>query len=109
MIRWIGIPDRAATILLTVLCTAGITPLAGQQAGGPMRAIEGNAAQATVSSAALPGPRLKPEPLPFEPGFAGSSASARLMLASSGDNHTFVFSTLALVLIGVIIVLLVVR
>ena len=104
MIRWLTTVDRAARIVVTALCIdiAGMTPLAAQQ--------EGSAAQArSPSTTLLAGPRLKPDWPRFEPRIAASSTSARPLLASGGDNHTFVFSTLALVLIGVIVLLLVTR
>jgi hypothetical protein len=89
---------RVATILLVVLSTAGTKLLPAQQPGlAPV-----------VHGSLLSGPRLKPELRSFEPSFADSRTAALPLLASSGSNHTFVFSTLALVLIGVIIVLLVV-
>jgi len=108
MIRRWSSADRAARIVITVFCTAGLPTLAAQQAGLG-RGTEGNAAQATSPGTSLPGPRLNPEWAPFEPRVAASTATGRSLLASGGDNHTFVFSTLALVLIGVIVVLLVVK
>lgn len=55
------------------------------------------------------GPRLTPEWPRFEPMVAPSRGAPRALFASGSDNHTFVFSTLALVLIGVVVVLLVTR
>lgn len=98
MIRRLTVPNRVATILC-VLCAAGTTPLIAQQPG-PAPVMEGRIP--------LSGPRLGPEMRPFEPSFADSRATALPLLAGEGKNHTFVFSTLALVLIGIIIVLLVV-
>ena len=85
-----------------MLCVvAGPMMLAAQQPGGTPRTKEGSAAPASVASPVLPR---------FEPMAAFRSAPARpLLLASEGSNHTFVFSTLALVLMGVIAVLLVVN
>ena len=98
---------RVATILLAVLCTAGTTQLLAQQ---PILApvMEGRIPQASAPGAPLPGPRLAPELRSYEPTFADNRATAQPLLASEGSNHTFVFSTLSLVLIGVIVVLLVV-
>jgi len=96
---------RVATILLAVLCTAGTTPLRGQQ---PILVMDGRSPQASAPGVQLPGPRLPPELRSYEPSFGDSRATALPLLASGSDNHTFVFSTLALVLIGVIVVLLLV-
>jgi hypothetical protein len=88
----------ARTILLGVLlATAGTTTrLAAQQPGAPGRVME---------STSLSGPRLRAEWPRFDP--TESSTLVRPLLASGGSDHTFVFSTLALVLIGVIVLLLV--
>ncbi len=102
--------DRAVRIIITVLCTAGATTLGAQQAGGlaqpqpTARAV----AQASSQDVSGFGPRLPLEVAPFEPSVADRAASPS-PLFDGGDNHTFVFSTLALVLIGGLVFLLLVR
>ena len=90
-------------ILVTALCTGAMTTLAAQQPSG----VERGAAQATSPSAVLAGPRLKPEWPSFEPRVAESNFATNSALLASGSNHTFVFSTAALVIIGVLVLVLV--
>jgi hypothetical protein len=97
---------RVATILIALSCAAAVTPLLAQQAPDAARVTETGSAQASAPSTALPGPRLSPQFQRFEPSVAPSNASGSSSLAAAGQ-HTFVFSTLALVLIAVIIVLLI--
>ena len=103
MKRWSNIPDRATMILVAALCTGAMTVLPAQQTSGT--APSG----AQAPSRALPGPRLQPEWPRFEPVVSVRQAPNSALLASGGSNHTFVFSTLALVIIGVLIVVLVLR
>lgn len=103
MMRWSIIPDRATMILFAALCAGTVTALPAQQPAGASR----SAAQAP--STALSGPRLQPEWPRFEPVAAVSKTPNNALLASGGSNHTFVFSTLALVIIGALVVILVLR
>jgi hypothetical protein len=98
MMRWSIIPDRATIILFAALCTGTVTALPAQQP-----------AAVQAPAAAVSGPRLQPEWPRFEPLAVESKASNSALLASGGSNHTFVFSTLALVLIGALVVILVLR
>ena len=107
MLRWPSTADRAAMILGTALCAAGLAPLTGQQTTGPGPAAGASTVQASAPSAPLPGPRVQPEYRSFQPSVADSSASGRA--SSMGGRHTIALSTLSLVLIVVIIVLLVAR
>jgi hypothetical protein len=65
------------------------------------------AAQPASPSAPLRGPRLQPEVRGVEPGIAQPDALAQP--AAMGSNHTIVISTLAIVLIAVIVTILVVK
>ena len=103
MMRPSSIANRAMMILVTALCTGATTTLAAQQPSGVAR----SAAQASSPSTVLSGPRLQPEWPRFEPRVAENNASNSALLASGGSNHTFVFSTLALVIIGVLVLVLV--
>lgn len=103
MIRWTNIPDRATMMLFAALCTGTVTALPAQQPSGTPR----SAAQAP--STVLSGPRVQPEWARFEPLTAESKTPNSALLASGGSNHTFVFSTLALVIIGALVVILVLR
>ena len=100
--------DRAARILITVLSAAGATRLAAQQADRPTPTVVGAATEANAPSTSWLGTRLPLEVPRLEPTVAASRA-LRSALFDGGDNHTFVFSTLALVLIGGLAFLLVVR
>jgi hypothetical protein len=93
MMRWSNIPSRATMILFAALCTGTVTALPAQQ----------------PASASQSGPRLQAEWPRFEPVAAESKTSNSALLASGGSNHTFVFSTLALVIIGALVVILVLR
>lgn len=98
---------RTALILIGVLCVAAATPLAAQQASDSARAAVTTAAPASPTSTTLPGPRVSaPQFQSYEPTLARSSASEHSSLALAG-SHTIVISTLALVLIVIIVVLLV--
>ena len=103
MMRWSIIPDRATMILFVALCVGTVTALPAQQTTGTPR----SAAQAP--STVLSGPRLQPEWPRFEPLAAARKAPNSALLASGGSNHTFVFSTLALVIIGALVIILVLR
>jgi len=98
--RWSNVAGRATMILITALCTGAMTTLAAQQ---PSRAVE----QARSTSPGLSGPRIAAEWSRFEPTVAESNTTNSAALAAGGRNHTFVFSTLALVLIGVLVLVLV--
>ena len=107
MIRWPSIAHGGAMALVAVLCVAAGTPLAAQQASGSAPPPGVGAAQASSASAALPGPRLRPEWQRAEPSFAGSSTSAPM--AASGGSHTVTVTTLVLVLVVIIAVLLIAK
>lgn len=102
-----------ALILIAVLCAAAVTPLKGQQSPdsarvAPASAVPTSAPQASSSNTTL-GPRLSPQFQRVEPRLAPSTASEGSSLALAAGQHTIVFSTLALVLAVIIIVLLVVN
>ena len=107
MIRWPSIADGGAMALVAVLCVAAATPVAAQQAAGPALQAGASAAQVSSASAALPGPRLRPEWQRVEPSFVGSSTSAPM--AASGGSHTVTVTTLVLVLVVIIAVLLIAK
>jgi hypothetical protein len=83
-----------------------LTAAAAQQAAGSGATTAASAAQAG-SSAPLPGPRLRPELSRVEPSIVERSATAWPM--APARNHTIVISTLALVLIAVLVTILVVK
>ncbi len=117
MMHWSSTTDRVALILAAVLSAAAATPTAAQQA--PQQALqlaiqqpagfgtteEARAAQAGAPSAPLPGPRLHPEFPRVQPSIAERSATAGPVPPA---QNTIVISTLALVLIAVIVTILVV-
>ena len=105
MVRWLGITDCGAMILIAVLCVAAATPLVAQQDSVPAPQAGASAAQASSASTALPGPRLRPEWRRVEPKFPGNSAVGPM--AASGGTHTITVTTLVLVLLIIIVVLLV--
>jgi hypothetical protein len=86
-----GSADHAALIRAAVLNAAGTTPVAAEPAD---------------ASPPLTGPRVRPEVRGVEPRIAEDWASA--LAAAAPPNNTIVISTLALVLIAVIITILVV-
>lgn len=97
------------SIVLLFLCTAGVTTLRAQQASRATPATQGGTPRATATSAAAAGPRLTPAWPRFEASVSDRSTAARSPLASSGDSHTLTFSTLALVIIGAVVLLLVLK
>jgi len=105
--RWPGIVDGGAMVLVAVLCVAAGRPLAAQQASGSAPPAAASAAQASSASAVLPGPRLRPEWQRVEPSFVGGSTSAPM--AASGGSHTVTVTTLVLVLVVIIAVLLIAK
>ena len=107
MMRWPGIVDGGAMVLVALLCVAAGTPLAAQQASGSAPPAAVSAAQVSSASAVLPGPRLRPEWQRVEPSFVGSSPSAPM--AASGGSHTVTVTTLVLVLVVIIAVLLIAK
>ena len=107
MIRWPGIADGGAMVVVAVLCVAAAMPVAAQQASGPAPQAGASAPQATSASAALPGPRLRPEWRSVEPSFVGSRTSAPM--AAGGDSHTITVTTVVLVLVVIIAVLLIAK
>jgi hypothetical protein len=86
-------------IVIAALCTGTLTTLAAQQ---PTPVVQ----QPSSPNTALSGPRLQAEWPRYEPRVAENSSSPSA-LAAAGGSHTIVFSTLALVIIGVIVLVLV--
>jgi hypothetical protein len=107
MMRWSSMADSGAMALAAVLCVAAAMPLAAQQGSGSVPPAGASVAQASSASAALPGPRLRPEWQRVEPSFVGSSTAAPM--AASGGSHTVTVTTLVLVLVVIIAVLLIVK
>ncbi len=96
----------AGAVGIFVFCAAAVTPLAAQQtADGGVTAS--SAAEVGSPATVLPGPRLPPWVPSVEPVEARMQATGTSALAAEGGRHTIVFSTLALVLAVIIIVLLV--
>lgn len=82
--------------------TAGISPA---QASAPSaNVVEPSAPSTAVAGTAQAGPRVAPQFESYEPTMPGTSAETKAN--SSSGQHTIVLSTLALVLVVVIIVLL---
>jgi hypothetical protein len=104
MKRWLSRTGRATMLLVGALCTGTTMRLAAQQpTGGAPSAAQTSSAPTPV----LSGPRLKAEWPRFDPGATNENASNSALLAAAGGSHTIVFSTLALVIIGVIVLVLV--
>jgi hypothetical protein len=100
---------RTALILVAFFTAAAVKPLRAQEASGFTRALPAHAPSFTSPNTTL-GPRLTPRFESFTPVLARSEASTSSSAAAvSGGEHTIVFSTLALVLGVIILVLLVVR
>lgn len=89
---------RGIMVVIAALCTATVTTLAAQQPTGVVQ-------QPSSPNSALSGPRLQAEWPRYEPRVAEHTSPAAL--AAAGGSHTIVFSTLALVIIGVIVLVLV--
>ena len=110
MMHWSSTAGRVALILVAVLSAAAATPTAAQQAAqqapGTGPTAEGASAWPAASSAPLPGPRLSPEFPRVEPSIEERSTIARPVPPA---QNTIVISTLALVLIAVIVTILVVN
>ena len=105
-----SIAGLVALILVTVLSAAAATPMAAQQevqqaAGSVATVEEASTVPVAAPSAPLPGPRLSPEFPRVEPAIAGRGATAGPVPPA---QNTIVISTLALVLIAVIVTILVV-
>ena len=91
---------RGATMLLVAaLCTGTMASLGAQQPTA-------NAAPTSAPSTVLAGPRLRAEWPRFEPRIGENNATTAAAVAAN-SSHTIVFSTLALVIIGVIVLVLV--
>jgi hypothetical protein len=103
MIRWSSIPGRAPMLLIAALCTGTMMTLTAQQPGGDAQ----RTTPSSSTSTPLLGPRLQAEWPRFEPSVAANNVSNNAALTSAARSHTFVFSTLALVIIGVIVLVLV--
>jgi hypothetical protein len=90
-------------VVVALLATAALRPLAGQQVQTPAPVAPASSAATTT---VLPGPRIEPQPRSYEPklvtgGTTDNNASSR------GDSHTIRMSTLTLILVVVILVLLI--
>ena len=100
---------RRAMILVALSYAAVVMPLRAQQARDSASVVPASAAPAVLPAATLPGPRLSAPFQSFEARLAPSNASRGSSYAAANDQHTIVFSTLALVLAVIIVVLLVTR
>jgi hypothetical protein len=96
--RWLGI--------IALLCLGGMTTLAAQQAGVPLRAVPGSVVQVSSPSLPVAGPRLTPTWPRFEPAATHIGGAADAMLATPSDDPTTPISTLGLAIIGLIVLLL---
>jgi len=104
-----------ALALITVLCAA--SPLAALPVSDTTRVakqrsiqpsfLPGTAIQASSPGITTLGPRLGPQFTSTQPVLAQSNTQQVAAMAQEGRNHTFVISTLALVL-GVIVIALLV-
>ena len=109
-LRWVGV------IAIGLLCTA-VAPAAAQQASSsaPLAAQLTSAAApaaqagAVEANAALPGPRVSPPTFQHVDPIVPRSNAQASSPARTTENHTVVVSTLAIVLIAIIVVLLLVR
>lgn len=101
------------TLLLLVASTVYGKALNAQEVSAPAAVVAAPAPAATVDVApAAPattpaGPRIVPPLERYETALPGARADAAPM--ASGSNHTIVLSTLALILVVVIVVLLAVK
>jgi hypothetical protein len=107
LMPWSSTADRGVLILVGGLSAAAATPIAAQQADGPGATAGASGAAAGSPGAPLPGPRLRPQVLSVAPGIAERGATAGPVAPAA--NNTIVISTLALVLIAVIVTILVVK
>jgi len=98
-LSWPGPADHVALILGAMRSAAGTTPTVAQPVAGASAPADANAS--------LPGPRVRPEVRGVEPRIADGRATA--WAPPPPANHTIVISTLALVLIAVIVTILVVK
>jgi hypothetical protein len=93
---WPGSADHVALIVAAVQRAVSTTPTADQPAAD---------AAAPVDAKPLPGPRVRPDIRGVEPRLAEDRTAA----PPAAGNNTIVISTLALVLIAVIVTILVVK
>ena len=101
---------RSILALAAVLCAAPLTVSAAQQAPeAALVAAPAAPAQVSAPDTPLSGPRVAPQFQRAEPTLAPSNAADRSALKTFHKKDTIVLSTLALVLVVVIIVLLVAR
>jgi hypothetical protein len=132
MMRWLSIAERGVLTVIVGLSVVAATPAAAQQAAGsgapavaasagpvvpnPVAearaaatmptAADARAAQAGTQGAPLLGPRLRPQVQSVEPRVARRTPA---LSAAAARGNTIVISTLALVLIAVIVTILVVK
>lgn len=101
-------PIRPALILIAVFCVAVATPLLAQQAAGSTRATATASAQPSAHGTSAPVAQATSERFGrVGVGETRHDALASAAFAGEGGSHTIVISTLALVLIVIIVVLLI--
>jgi hypothetical protein len=89
-------------VVVALLATAALRPLAGQQVSAPAPAP----AAPVATTTAPPGPRVEPQPRSYEPKLITGRATEG-NASSRGDTHTIRYTTLTLVLVVIILVLLI--
>lgn len=100
---------RAIAFTAAMLCLVPLTVSVAQQPlGSPRVTVSVGSAAAPVAGAALAGPRLAPE-LRGEEQTLTRVAAQRVVIAPDGGENTIVISTLALVLGGILLAVLIVR
>ena len=97
-------PFRIAMTLAVVSCAGAVTPLLAQQAAAAAPVAGTSSPRAGDPVTTLRGPRVSPGFQRFEPRLAPAPSKAAFVSASGGP---IVISTLALVLIIILVVLLV--
>ena len=98
---------RAAMIAVAVSFTWAVTPVLAQQRSDSVQAEQRSGAFTHAPSTTQTGPRLSPQLQRVEPSLKSAKVSGSAAMGIEGGNHTIVFSTLALVLAVIIVVLLV--
>jgi hypothetical protein len=96
-------------ILTAVSCIAAFTPLLAQQASDSASVTQASQASVNAPRSLQSVPHQAPRFESFQPVLPRSTQPLTAPLAEAGGQHTVVFSTLALVLAVIIVVLLVVN